>query len=85
MYCISAIMGTVAILVVQRMLVEAVLLVLVAGVLVCVFIADHASVKEIFREGIPPEQIGMLSRKHKEGSGKNNNTYASKEQEKDNI
>lgn len=82
MYCISAIMGTIAILVVQRMLVEALLLLLVAGVLVCVFIADHATVGEIFREGIPPEEIGMLSRKHKEHSGNRASTAETEEQEK---
>lgn len=82
MYCISAIMGTVAILVVQRMLIEALLLVLVAVVLVCVFIADHASVKEIFREGIPPEQIGMLSRKNKEPSAGTVPADGAEEQEK---
>ena len=56
MYCISAIMGMVAALVVQRMMLEAAVLVVVAGTLVCVFIADHTSLKEIFREGIPTEQ-----------------------------
>ncbi len=82
MYCICAIMGAVAILVVQRMMVEAILLVLVAVILVCVFIADHASVKEIFREGIPPEQIGMMSRKNREASRNAATAARAKEQEK---
>ena len=81
MYCISAIMGTIAILVVQRMMLEALLLSLVAGVLVCVFIADHATVGEIFREGIPPEEIGMLNRKHKEHSGKRASAAAKPEEQ----
>lgn len=53
MYCISAIMGMIAILVVQRMFVEAAVLVVVAAIMVCVFIADHDSIKEILKEGIP--------------------------------
>lgn len=53
MYCISAIMGMVAVLVVQRVWIEAAVLSIVAAVLVCVFVADHTSMKEIMREGLP--------------------------------
>ena len=66
MYCISAIMGMVAVLVVQRMFIESIVLILVAAVLTCVFIADRDSMKEILKEGIPPEKIGMLNHKSKE-------------------
>ena len=59
MYCISAIMGMVAILVVQRMMPEAVVLVIVAAILVCVFIADRETLSEILKEGIPTEHIEM--------------------------
>ena len=55
MYCISAIMGMVAVLVVQRVWVEAAVLSVVAAVLVCVFIADHTTMKEIMREGLPED------------------------------
>ena len=80
MYCISAIMGMVAVLVVQRMMLEAAVLVVVAGILVCVFIADHASIKEIFREGIPPEQIGMLSGRHHTENGESGGKETAKEE-----
>ncbi|MDD7409339.1 MAG: MraY family glycosyltransferase [Anaerovoracaceae bacterium] len=68
MYSISAIMGMVAILVVQRMFIESTVLIAVAVILVCVFIADRDSMKEILQEGIPPEKIGMLNHKSKEQS-----------------
>lgn len=57
MYCISAIMGMVAVLVVQRIWVEAIVLSIVAAVLVCVFVADHTTMKEIMREGLPADII----------------------------
>lgn len=53
MYSISSIMGAVATLIVQRVMVEAVVLTIIAMLLVCVFIADHSSLKEIMREGLP--------------------------------
>lgn len=53
MYCISAIMGMVAVLIVRRIMLVAGVLMLVAGVLLLVFIADHHSLKEIMREGLP--------------------------------
>ena len=91
MYCISAIMGMVAILVVQRMMLEAIVLVIVAGILVCVFIADRASLSEILKEGIPTEQIGMLSHPNKrirseevktdlEGTGETGKAYPGPEE-----
>lgn len=55
MYCISAIMGVIAILFVQRIYVEVVLLSVVAALLTCVFIADQPSWREIMQEGIPQE------------------------------
>ncbi len=61
MYCISALMGVIAILFVQRVYVETVLLCIVAALLTCVFIADHSSLDEIMKEGIPVEKL-----KHKE-------------------
>ena len=62
MYCISAIMGMVAVLVVERVWVEALILCLVAALLVCVFIADHTSMKEIMKEGLP-ENAGRSRKK----------------------
>lgn len=53
MYCISAIMGMVAALFVQRIMVEAAVLAVIAMLLVCIFIADHSSLKEIMKEGLP--------------------------------
>ena len=53
LYGISAIMGTVASLIVERVIVEAAVLTIIAMLLVCVFIADHSSLKEIMREGLP--------------------------------
>ena len=64
MYCISAIMGMVAVLVVQRIWVEAVVLSVVAAVLVCVFIADHTTMKEIMREGLPEDILNNESNVH---------------------
>ena len=52
MYCISAIMGMVAIMVVKRELVEAVVLTVVAAILLCVFVADHPRLRDIMQEGI---------------------------------
>ena len=52
MYCISAIMGMVSIMVVKRELVEAVVLTVVAAVLLCVFVADHPRLRDIMQEGI---------------------------------
>lgn len=52
MYSISAIMGMVAALIVERIIIEAVVLIIIAMLLVCVFIADHSSLKEIMREGL---------------------------------
>lgn len=57
MYCISAIMGMVAVLIVRRIMLVAAVLLLVAGILLLVFIADHHSLKEIMREGLPPERL----------------------------
>lgn len=62
MYCISAIMGMVAVLVVQRIWVEAAVLSIVAAVLVCVFVADHTTMKEIMREGLPENIINSAHR-----------------------
>ena len=56
MYCISAIMGVIAILFVQRYYVEVVILTVVAALLTCVFIADQPSWREIMREGLPLEE-----------------------------
>lgn len=53
MYCITAIMGVIAILFVERNYVTCVILAVVAMVLICVFIADHSTLKEIMQEGIP--------------------------------
>ena len=51
MYCISAVMGMVAIMVVKREFLEAVVLTAVAAILLCVFVADHSSLKAIMQEG----------------------------------
>ena len=70
---------------------EAVVLVIVAGILVCVFIADRASLSEILKEGIPTEQIGMLSHPNKkirsdevktdlEGTGETGKAYPGPEE-----
>ena len=56
MYCISAIMGMIATLVVQRIMVQAAVLAVIAAVLVCVFVADQGSMKEIMKEGLPQEK-----------------------------
>ena len=64
MYCISAIMGMVAVLVVQRIWIEAAVLSVVAAVLVCVFIADHTTMKEIMREGLPEDILNNESNAH---------------------
>lgn len=64
MYCISAIMGMVAVLVVQRMWIESLVLLIVAAVLVCVFIADHSSMKEILQDGIPADKICEHTHQH---------------------
>ena len=60
MYCISAIMGIIAILFVQRIYVEVVLLSVVAVLLTCIFIADQPSLSEILKEGIPQEDKGEI-------------------------
>lgn len=57
MYCISAIMGMVAVLFVERIWVQAIVLTVVAAMLLCVFIADHSTMKEIMREGLPADKI----------------------------
>lgn len=51
MYCISAVMGMVAIMVVKREFLEAVILTAVAAVLLCVFVADHTSLKAAMQGG----------------------------------
>ncbi|MDD6254993.1 MAG: MraY family glycosyltransferase [Eubacteriales bacterium] len=81
MYCISAIMGMVAVLVVQRMFIESIVLILVAAVLTCVFIADRDSMKEILKEGIPPEKIGMLNHKSKENEHNSSDDVSSADAE----
>ncbi len=53
MYCISAVMGMVAVLIVMRVMIVALILMIVAALMICVFVADHQSLKEIMREGIP--------------------------------
>ena len=60
MYCISAIMGMVAVLIVLRVLIVAAVLMFVAGMLLCVFIADHHSIKEIMQEGLLDEKTGRV-------------------------
>ncbi|MGN1349760.1 MAG: glycosyltransferase family 4 protein [Anaerovoracaceae bacterium] len=73
MYCISAIMGMIATLVVERIWVQALVLLVVAAVLVCVFVADHASMKDIMKEGLPEEllqQSGRSPRKNPDDTGK---------------
>ncbi len=65
MYCISAIMGMVAVLFVERVLVEAVVLSVVAIVLVCVFVADHQSMSEIMKTGLPVEKLKSSEDKEK--------------------
>jgi UDP-GlcNAc:undecaprenyl-phosphate GlcNAc-1-phosphate transferase len=55
MYCISAIMGMVAVLVVERIWVQSLVLIVVAAVLVCVFVADHTTMREIMQEGLPED------------------------------
>lgn len=56
MYCISAVMGMVAIMVVKREFLEAVILTAVAAVLLCVFVADHSSLRAIMQAGISPAE-----------------------------
>lgn len=70
MYCISAIMGMVAILFVERVMVEAVVLTIVAMMLVCIFIADHSTLKEIMQEGLPEHPEGRESARHGARPGK---------------
>ncbi len=69
MYCISAIMGMVAVLVVERNLPEALILTIVAAILICVFIADQGSMKEIMKEGIPEERINEAHHHQPEKKG----------------
>ena len=53
MYCISAIMGMVAIMLVRREILESLILTVVGALLLCVFVADHSSLRAIMQEGIP--------------------------------
>ncbi len=69
MYCISAIMGMVAVLVVERNLPEALILTIVAAILICVFIADQGSMKEIMKEGIPEERLNECHHHQPEKKG----------------
>ena len=50
MYCISAIMGMVSIMVVKREAIEAIVLTITAAILLCVFVADHPRLREIVQE-----------------------------------
>lgn len=50
MYCISAIMGMVSIMVVKREAIEAIVLTITAAILLCVFVADHPRLREITQE-----------------------------------
>jgi UDP-GlcNAc:undecaprenyl-phosphate GlcNAc-1-phosphate transferase len=63
MYCISAIMGMVAVLVVERIWVQSLVLIVVAAVLVCVFVADHTTMREIMQEGLPEDILNNTAKK----------------------
>lgn len=52
MYCISAVMGMVAIMIVKRELIEAAIMIVTAVALLCVFVADHSTLKGISHEGL---------------------------------
>ncbi|MCI8284181.1 MAG: undecaprenyl/decaprenyl-phosphate alpha-N-acetylglucosaminyl 1-phosphate transferase [Firmicutes bacterium] len=69
MYCISAIMGMVAVLIVERVLIEAAVLSVVAVILLCVFIADHSSMKEIMKTGLPGGKTGNNVSEQDENGG----------------
>lgn len=62
MYCISAIMGMVSVMVVRREMLEALILTAVGAILLCVFVADHSSLKAIMQEGIPPQAARGLKK-----------------------
>ena len=64
MYCISAIMGMVSIMVVRREMLEALILTVVGAILLCVFVADHSSLREIMQEGIPQTAVGSKRENH---------------------
>lgn len=78
MYCISAIMGMVSIMVVRREMLEALILTVVGAILLCVFVADHSSLREIMQEGIPQTAVGSKRENHllESGSKKENHPMA---------
>ncbi len=69
MYCISAVMGMVAIMVVKREFLEAVVLTAVAAVLLCVFVADHSSLRAIMHAGVSPAEEKNAESGKREDSG----------------
>ena len=80
MYCISAIMGMVAIMLVRREILESLILTVVGALLLCVFVADHSSLRAIMQEGIPQAADPKKETSSEEAGGKSESQQAASDE-----